>query len=588
MKTNVENSNELLDSEVDDGQSPENTDKEIHRLLTPLKAEDDEIDTEVTIEMCAGFKGEKNHITDSNTKNGRFKTHRYFHTICVFCSMFAIGWRNGLNGPAFPDLQLIMKADLGKASWVFTGMSIGGLFGTVTSGYAYDRLRNHRLQMMASVVFGFAVTTAIAPWCVNFASMFVIHVLYGVFHTAIDTVMITDVAAIWGEDAGTNMQALHLFFSVGAFLSPFTAAPFLAPIHHPPGPICNRSLIRGNDSFNLSSMGTFSWKDETANAIQVPFIDSPDDIKSTKHVAKYDNVIYNGSHSLLVKDDADKNITAVFSDGSTTDISNGTGDVTCSYETDVYFGETKIFITYLISAGISCLSACSFLIVLFRFGSIHRQLRANFCSNDHLPERKKYILSTKEKHLFTIILASVLAMYNMSERGLSYFLMSFVTNNLSWTKSQGAGISSMFWIAFSVGRFLAVFTVKYFSNTKSLLINFVISLIGCSLLWVAVILNIDALVWVAIASTCFGLSGIFSSIFAWQTQYVRPLTGRVASCFFFVIAISAIPYPVFLGYLMDTFSQNWYIYSSFILFCCMSLSFVIILIYHKILVIRRQ
>ena len=35
------------------------------------------------------------------------------------------GWRNGMIGPTFPDLRIIIDKDLSTASWLFTAKSLG-------------------------------------------------------------------------------------------------------------------------------------------------------------------------------------------------------------------------------------------------------------------------------------------------------------------------------------------------------------------------------------------------------------------------------------------------------------------------------
>ncbi|KAL4221145.1 hypothetical protein ACF0H5_019404 [Mactra antiquata] len=196
-------------------------------IMDKMKCEDPSINIneQETLTVCVETDVDK-RLQRNKDDERRATRHRFLHTACVCFSMFALGWRNALVGPTFPDLRLIIKEDLSTASWIFTAISLGGLLGSISGGMAYDRF--NKTLVFAFIMAGLGTVASIAPWCNHFIAMFIIHVLHGGFASALDTAATADVTVIWRHKAGPFMQAIHGSFSVGAIISPFVCEPFLA------------------------------------------------------------------------------------------------------------------------------------------------------------------------------------------------------------------------------------------------------------------------------------------------------------------------------------------------------------------------
>lgn len=455
--------------------------------------------------------------------------HRFFHTACVCLSMFAMGWRNGLIGPTFPDLRLIIEEDLSRASWIFTAISLGGLIGTILGGYAYDRL--NKLCVFVVVVMGMGLAAAIAPWCSHFAAMLSIHVLHGIFNIALDTAATTDAVVVWKHRAGPYMQAIHSLFSVGAIISPFVADPFLA------------EKISTSHGFNGTCVEDgYSLHNITLNETEnIPLA-----------------VGYNNSN-------------CSFDIGSNKDL----------------YGPTRIYIPFLTATFVCLLASSTYFVVYFIYGNVYNKSLVSSNSTRSV-NQKSHFLNKKLKVTFTLLLSITLTFYMITERCFIGFLMTFLTTELKWSKTEGSTASSIFWIAFAAGRLSGIAIVKYINISLVLVIFFSILTTGATLFLIGVIVNIKVLVWISIGVVGYGMSIIFASVFSWLSENVRRLTGKMASVLFICLSLGTMGAPVLLGYLMDNLTFMWFIYLVLILVCVVFVIYICILIVYKILERRHR
>ncbi|XP_052249705.1 sodium-dependent glucose transporter 1A-like [Dreissena polymorpha] len=142
----------------------------------------------VEAEILVGFPLQR--IDSVSKTEGRKRTlhvHKILHTICIYSSMLFIGWRSGLFGPVFPDLRRLMNEDLAVSSLIFTGLSLGVIFGAILSGVIHEKTRMHKVYICCGITAALGVITVITPWCPYFAGMLALHIAHGAFVAWIDT-----------------------------------------------------------------------------------------------------------------------------------------------------------------------------------------------------------------------------------------------------------------------------------------------------------------------------------------------------------------------------------------------------------------
>ena len=139
----------------------------------------------------------------------------YFLFICL-------GLAVGISGPTLPALADQTGIPVGQMGYMFMLSAIGYTLGTLLGGRVFDRVRGHPVLgisqlISASLIFFIPLT----PWFwFLLAIVFSKGLSDGMLNTGANTLL------VWThrEKAGPFMNALHFFFGLGAFLSPFFVA----------------------------------------------------------------------------------------------------------------------------------------------------------------------------------------------------------------------------------------------------------------------------------------------------------------------------------------------------------------------------
>ncbi|XP_045201860.1 sodium-dependent glucose transporter 1A-like [Mercenaria mercenaria] len=476
----------------------------------------------MTVELEESCVDNKEGSGDGKEAKDIAYRHRLLHTSCVWISMFALGWRNAMIGPTFPDLRIIIDEDLSTSSWIFTAKSLGGLIGSVFGGLAYDRF--NKIGMFILFVWGMGVAAGMTPWCYNFVAMLIAHVLHGIFAAAVDTAATADVTVVWKHKSGPYMQAVHSAFSVAGIISPLVTEPFLA------------EKVTAFIRFNATNVSTISLPD--SNNL------------SSASVAPY-------NLSTVPDKMANNTLTE--------------------------YGETFVYIPYSVTAAICLVSGLLYLVVCFVYGNVYNRSVHQESVDVTQTTQEHYFLSQKMKVIFTIFLGLTMVFYVLSENCFIGFLMTFVISELNWSKAKGSTASSLFWITFSVGRISGIIIVKCINLSAVIFAFFGIMISSSVLFLIAVVLDVDILVWLSVGISGFGMSVIFASVFSWLSKHIRKLTGKITSVIFVFMTSGNMVIPILVGNLMDKISLMWYIYSQLILISAMCICFTFVFVYFNVL-----
>ena len=131
-----------------------------------------------------------------------------------------------MGGATFLDLQLITSTTVEEASTFFTAYSFGFMLGAVLSGVLGRRV--DRTAVIGAAFVGLGVCIMVTPHCKVYAVMVAIRSLDGVFIGLVDVSGNAEHMVMWGNDGRTLYYFLHFSFSLGAFISPLYAEPFLS------------------------------------------------------------------------------------------------------------------------------------------------------------------------------------------------------------------------------------------------------------------------------------------------------------------------------------------------------------------------
>ena len=148
----------------------------------------------------------------------RTRDTRLPSALAYFGSFVALGLALAALGPTLPGLADQTGTSLSQISIIFTVNSLGYILGSLLGGRLYDRLPSQPLMagallLMALSLIGIPIFPSI--WLVV-ALFFTLGVASGVLDVGGNTLMVW----LYAREVGPYMNALHLFFGIGAFLSP--------------------------------------------------------------------------------------------------------------------------------------------------------------------------------------------------------------------------------------------------------------------------------------------------------------------------------------------------------------------------------
>ena len=139
-------------------------------------------------------------------------------TRAYLASFVALGLIANMLGPSITVLRHQVHVGVGTMAWLFASSSIGYFVGSIAAGRGYDRRLGHGLYVGALIVaigaFG------MIAWTSSFVVLVVAFLVVGIATAAVDVGGNT--LLVWQrvDNVGPHMNALHLFFGVGALISP--------------------------------------------------------------------------------------------------------------------------------------------------------------------------------------------------------------------------------------------------------------------------------------------------------------------------------------------------------------------------------
>lgn len=184
------------------------------------------------------------------------------------------------------------------------------------------------------------------------------------------------------------------------------------------------------------------------------------------------------------------------------------------------------------------------LLVSFSFSVLY------FCSS---PVSRRVKTSNGERmfseHHNTVIflLSTFFFFYVGSEVAYGSFIFTYAKNFAGMHQTRAAGLNSLFWGTFAVGRGLAIFVAACLRPGTLILISLVGTTVS-SLLLLLFSQN-DPVLWTCTALLGISMSTIFPSGISWVEQYTT-VTGRSAAVFVVGAALGEMVLPALVGYLL--------------------------------------
>lgn len=145
--------------------------------------------------------------------------NRFKQTAAYYLSFILLGSVFALLGPTINALADNAGVGLEAISVLFTAAALGYVIGSLISGPLYDRLHAH--AFMAFGLIGTGAVLLIVPQATSLWLLVALELALGMVTAIIDVG--GNALLVWAHDGhnlGPFMNALHVFFGVGAFLAP--------------------------------------------------------------------------------------------------------------------------------------------------------------------------------------------------------------------------------------------------------------------------------------------------------------------------------------------------------------------------------
>ena len=139
-----------------------------------------------------------------------------------FLAFLLLGATEAAIGPSLPSLAERAGTSLKGISLLFITQKAGYLLGSLFGGRLYDRLKAHIL--LGTVILGMGLGLFLVPLAPGLVPLLCIIFLVGLSQSTLDVG--GNVLLVWINPPKVNsmMNTLHLFFGLGAFISPLILA----------------------------------------------------------------------------------------------------------------------------------------------------------------------------------------------------------------------------------------------------------------------------------------------------------------------------------------------------------------------------
>lgn len=143
-------------------------------------------------------------------------------TYAYYGAFIGLGLISASLGPTLPALAMQTGSELGEISFLFATRATGYLLGSLLGGRLYDRMNGHPVMAISLLLMALGMATV--PFFSLLWGLAAILFAIGIAEGTLDVG--GNALLVWVHRAkvGPYMNALHLFFAVGAFLSPLVVA----------------------------------------------------------------------------------------------------------------------------------------------------------------------------------------------------------------------------------------------------------------------------------------------------------------------------------------------------------------------------
>ena len=140
----------------------------------------------------------------------------------LFLAIFIEGLMLAVPGPTLDVLSQNTTSTIGRIGIIFTANGLGFVAGALIAGRWYARVDGNRVLSLA--LLAMAIATVLVPMATSLSFLLFLFVIIGTVIGLIDVGANTMLVWEYGKRVPPYMNALHLFWGIGAFAAPLVVA----------------------------------------------------------------------------------------------------------------------------------------------------------------------------------------------------------------------------------------------------------------------------------------------------------------------------------------------------------------------------
>ena len=238
---------------------------------------------------------------------------------------------------------------------------------------------------------------------------------------------------------------------------------------------------------------------------------------------------------------------------------------------------TNVRYAYFISGGF-LLIHCVIFSILYMMGD------ATCCINNKKPPEEG---ATDEYHVgeerlseynklflisFVVLVFLFFWMYCILELTYSNYLTTYVVEELNWSKTSGATLTSVFWASFTIGRGAGIFIVRCVKPVPLLISMSIMTII--SIFPEVFFSHADvSVMWITTVAFGLSISTIYASGLTFSNMYI-PFSGGIGALFIGAGSLGDLTGPVFIVPLFGTYGMQVFVVLLFVSAIIMFLVFM--------------
>lgn len=457
---------------------------------------------------------------------------RLYKTLCTFLLCLSMGITSGSIGPTLVHMEYILHTTTQGMALTITWECAGSLLGAIICAKVCEKYGHWETQFTIGMSVS-GLLTASGPWLPNLYCYCLAVGLRGIILVYLATAAKTYIMKLWDGHSYKDsiFQGYITIWSVGAFVSPFIAIPFLChlPEHHKK----NIILMDKTASVNLTVVNS------------------------------------NDVHSFKVQSHTSRNLHETLIKSAEQKISDMVSITASDTPKDLY----KVKYLFALIGFISIVTA-----IMFHFArnvnisqlgrSFQTKVRNSECTDENdLPTLKKtkHETDTTQNYILQKVLEILLFLYNCLVEWpstiLGIFLSPFVIKGLGWSTEQGPLIVSAFRGGQGAGRVIGIFLSMYVSPGKMLTNNMVVSAVSYVMMLLAVTFyHSDTMLWCGTVLAGLGIASSYSTLMIWGTQHLH-ISAAYCSIFSASSSVGSMISAAVSGFLFKLFSPIAIIYA---------------------------